>query len=49
MLTVGELTHYLHTQFGRQVTDVRMGAAYQQLVVDRGAVSSETVLWAYRH
>ncbi len=49
VLTVGELTHYLHTQFGRQVTDVRMGAAYQQLVVDRGAVSSETVLWAYRH
>lgn len=48
VLTVGELTHYLHTQFGQQVTDVRMGSAYQQLVVDRGAVSSETVLWAYR-
>jgi hypothetical protein len=48
VLTVGELTHYLHTQFGQHVTDVRMGSAYQQLVVDRGAVSSETVLWAYR-
>jgi hypothetical protein len=48
VLTVGELTHYLHLQFGQQVTDVRMGSAYQQLVVDRGAVSSETVLWAYR-
>lgn len=48
VLTVGELTHYLHSQFGQHVTDVRMGSAYQQLVVDRGAVSSETVLWAYR-
>ncbi|MBK8173311.1 MAG: pre-peptidase C-terminal domain-containing protein [Sandaracinaceae bacterium] len=48
VLTVGELTHFVYRQFGQHVTDVRMGAAYQQLVVDRGAVSPETVLWAYR-
>lgn len=48
VLTVGELTHFVYRQFGQHVSDVRMGAAYQQLVVDRGAVSPETVLWAYR-
>ena len=49
VLTVGEMTHYLYDQFGSHVQDVRMGDTYQQLVIDRGAVSTETVLWAYPH
>lgn len=48
VLTVGELTHYLNLQFGRHVRDVRMSEGYQHLVVDRGAVRTSQVLWAYR-
>jgi len=48
VLTVGELTHYLYTQFGRHATDVQLQGAYQHLVVDRGAVRVDQVLWAYR-
>ena len=48
VLTVGELTHFLYTQFGRHAADVELQGAYQHLVVDRGAVSVDQVLWAYR-
>lgn len=48
VLTVGELTHYLYTQFGRHATDVELQGAYQHLVVDRGAVRVDRVLWSYR-
>ena len=48
VLTVGELTHYLSNQFGTHVRDVRMSEGYQQLVVDRGAVGTQQILWAYR-
>ncbi|HJL46195.1 MAG TPA: caspase family protein, partial [Polyangiaceae bacterium LLY-WYZ-15_(1-7)] len=48
VLTVGELSHFLYTQFGRHATDVQLQGAYQHLVVDRGAVTSDQVLWAYR-
>ena len=48
VLTVGELTHYLYTQFGQHATDVELQGAYQHLVVDRGAVGVDQVLWAYR-
>lgn len=48
VLTVGELTHFLYTQFGRHAADVELQGAYQHLVVDRGAVHVDQVLWAYR-
>ena len=48
VLTVGELSHFLYTQFGRHATDVQLQGAYQHLVVDRGAVGSDQVLWSYR-
>ncbi len=47
VLSVGELTHFVWRQFGSHAADVRMGSAYQHLVVDRGAVGSESVLWGY--
>lgn len=47
VLTVGELTHFLYTQFGRHATDVQLQGAYQHLVVDRGAVHVDQVLWSY--
>ncbi|MFT5353930.1 MAG: hypothetical protein ACI9KE_001130 [Polyangiales bacterium] len=47
VLTVGELTHFLYTQFGRHATDVQLQGAYQHLVVDRGAVQVDQVLWSY--
>jgi hypothetical protein len=48
VLTVGELTHYLHRQFAQHAADVEMQGAYQHLVVDRGAVTVDQVLWSYR-
>jgi hypothetical protein len=48
VLTVGELTHFVYRQFGQQATDVQLQGAYQQLVVDRGAVPVDQVLWRYR-
>jgi hypothetical protein len=48
VLTVGELSHFLNRQFAMHAADVRMGTHYQHLVVDRGGVSTDTVLWAYR-
>jgi hypothetical protein len=48
LLTVGELTHFVYRQFAQQATDVQLQGAYQQLVVDRGAVSVEEPLWRYR-
>ena len=48
VLTVGELTHFLYTQFGRHATDVELQGAYQHLVIDRGAVRVDQVLWSYR-
>ncbi len=48
VLTVGELSHFLYTQFGQHATDVQLQGAYQHLVVDRGAVHSDQVLWSYR-
>ena len=48
VLTVGELTHYLTLQFGSHVRDVRTSEGFQHLVVDRGAVRSTDVMWAYR-
>lgn len=48
VLTVGELSHFLYTQFGRHATDVQLQGAYQHLVVDRGAVHGDQVLWSYR-
>ena len=48
VLTVGELTHFLYTQFGRHATDVALQGAYQHLVIDRGAVRVDQVLWSYR-
>jgi hypothetical protein len=45
-LTVGELTHYVWQQYGRQASDVRMQEGYQQIVIDRGAVRTTEVLWA---
>jgi hypothetical protein len=48
VLTVGELTHFLYTQFGRHATDVQLQGAYQHLVIDRGAVRVDQVLWSYR-
>lgn len=44
-LTVGELTHYVWQQYGRQASDVRMQEGYQQLVIDRGAVRTTQILW----
>ncbi|MGF1468979.1 MAG: caspase family protein [Sandaracinaceae bacterium] len=46
VLTVGELTHYTWQQFGRHASDVRMSMGYQHLVMDRGAVHTDEVLWA---
>lgn len=48
VLTVGELEHFLYTQFGRHAGDVELEGAYQHLVVDRGAVRVSQVLWSYR-
>jgi hypothetical protein len=47
VLTVGELTHHVYTQFGSHAQDVHLAAAYQHLVVDRGAVGVDQVLWSY--
>jgi len=48
VLTVGELTHFLYTQFGTHATDVELQGAYQHLVIDRGAVRVDQVLWSYQ-
>jgi hypothetical protein len=48
VLNVGEMMQYVWRQFGSQANDIRMGAGHQRLVIDRGAVSESTVLWAYR-
>ncbi len=48
VLTVGEMSHFLYTQFGRHAADVQLQGAYQHLVVDRGAVRGDQVLWSYR-
>jgi hypothetical protein len=48
VLTVGELTHFVYRQFAQHATDVQLQGAYQQLVVDRGAVPVNQVLWRYR-
>ncbi len=48
VLTVGELSHFLYRQFGRHATDVQLQGAFQHLVVDRGAVHGDQVLWRYR-
>jgi len=44
-LTLGELTHYMHQQFALHAADVRLAGAYQELVVDRGAVGVDEPLW----
>ena len=46
VLTVGELTHHLYTQFGAHAADVHLAAAYQHLVVDRGSIGAYDVLFA---
>lgn len=46
VLTVGELAHYTWQQYGSHAQDVRMSEGYQHLVMDRGAVSSNQVLWS---
>jgi hypothetical protein len=48
VLTVGEITHHVYTQFGRHAQDVHMASRYQHLVIDRGAVRVDQVLWSYR-
>ncbi len=48
VLTVGELEHYLVLQFGQNARDIAMDGAFQHLVVDRGAVRSQQVLFRYR-
>lgn len=47
-LTAGELSHYLFQQFGTHVRDVRLDGAWQHLVVDRGAVRNNMVLFRSR-
>ena len=47
-LTAGELSHYLFQQFGTHVRDVRLDGAWQHLVVDRGAVRNNMVLFRTR-
>jgi hypothetical protein len=44
-LTVGELSHYVWHQYAEHGADLRMGEGYQHLVVDRGSVHNDTVLW----
>jgi hypothetical protein len=44
-LTVGELSHYVWRQYAEHGADLRMGEGYQHLVVDRGAVHNDAVLW----
>ena len=44
-LTVGELSHYVWRQYAEHGADLRMGEGYQHLVVDRGSVHNDTVLW----
>src|SRR3990172_6289849 len=51
-LTAGEPSHYLFRQFASHVTNVSSsdssdGENYQHLVVDRGAVRVNKVLWSY--
>jgi hypothetical protein len=46
-LTAGELTHYVYQQFAVHGRDLRMSSGYQHLVVDRGAVRPDFVLWRY--
>lgn len=48
VLTAGELSHYVYTQFGAHARDINLASAYQHLVVDRGAVRVDQVLWSYR-
>lgn len=48
VLTVGELEHYLVLQFGQNARDIAMDGAFQHLVVDRGAVRAQQVLFRYR-
>ncbi len=43
--TVGELTHYMWTQWGEHASDVHMSEGYQQLVIDRGAVHNTELFW----
>jgi len=47
VLTAGELGHYMFNQFGTHVRDVRLAGAFQHLVVDRGGVPSDFVMFAY--
>jgi hypothetical protein len=47
-LTAGELSHFVYQQFATHARDVRMQSGYQHLVVDRGAVRPEFVLFRYR-
>ena len=47
VLTAGELAHYMFIQFGTHVRDVNLAGAFQHLVVDRGAVSSDFPVFAY--
>ncbi|MEM9865361.1 MAG: caspase family protein [Myxococcota bacterium] len=47
VLTVGELARFLRLQFSAHASDVQFQGAYQHIVVDRGAVSSNQVLWRY--
>jgi len=53
LLTAGELTHYLYTQFGSHMQDVRASTTdqaegHQHLVIDRGSVRVSTPLVSYR-
>jgi hypothetical protein len=43
--TVGELTHYMWSQWGEHASDVHMSEGYQQLVIDRGAVHNTEQFW----
>ncbi len=43
--TVGELTHYMWSQWGEHASDVHMSEGYQQLVIDRGAVHNTQLFW----
>jgi len=49
-LTVGEITHYVYRQFGTQANHVSMGRlGYQHLVIDRGAVGANELLFRYNN
>jgi len=48
VLTAGELTHYVYQQFATYGRDIRLSSGYQHLVVDRGSIGPDRVLWGYR-